>query len=504
VYQNGVLLVNGTDVTVTSGTAVVLAVGAVVGDIIQVIGSTTFNYAATVPVSKGGTGLTSPGANGNVLTSDGTNWTSAAPAGVPTGGVIYYPSTTAPTGFLKCDGSIYNRSSYTALAAVIGTPMLPSGTTLRNSGLTVTFANTNGVSVNNLFFAAGSGASNNTSVANAFRTTADGITYTLRTGYVPDGNLIGKVAYFNSLYVMAGTASSGTASVPGNNALYQTSPDGATWTTRSQATSNAGFVNCIVGNQTWGRGVMNTYTSTLDSCTGQYYGSAPNYWFYSTTGTSWTAAASPPTNTHYFDAWNVVAGSSGVVATSNNPTANTVWYSADGSTYSNISSYFTSTFGVATIYRVIWTGTYFYMFCDTGILLRSTTGASGSWSLATATLGLGDTTSTNPYNSIPDNLTYRYATDGTYHIIGNNSAGRFWFSADFVNWSYAQGRSGFFRGVVGSTFITLSTSSTSMSTYTFSGTGYTTATQFPVPNLGIPPSGASGTAAPPPVPYIKT
>lgn len=31
-------------------------------------------------VSKGGTGLTTPGASGNVLVSDGTNWTSSAPA----------------------------------------------------------------------------------------------------------------------------------------------------------------------------------------------------------------------------------------------------------------------------------------------------------------------------------------------------------------------------------------------------------------------------------------
>lgn len=35
-----------------------------------------------VPTSAGGTGLTSPGASGNVLTSDGTNWTSAAPGSV--------------------------------------------------------------------------------------------------------------------------------------------------------------------------------------------------------------------------------------------------------------------------------------------------------------------------------------------------------------------------------------------------------------------------------------
>ena len=107
VYQNGVLLVNGTDVTVTSGTVVVLATGAIVGDIIQVIGNQTFNAAAidasaitsgTLPVARGGTGSGSltannvllgngtsavqavaPGTTGNVLTSNGTTWQSTAP-----------------------------------------------------------------------------------------------------------------------------------------------------------------------------------------------------------------------------------------------------------------------------------------------------------------------------------------------------------------------------------------------------------------------------------------
>lgn len=40
----------------------------------------------TVPASAGGTGLTSAGANGNVLTSNGTTWTSAA---LPAGGLTY-------------------------------------------------------------------------------------------------------------------------------------------------------------------------------------------------------------------------------------------------------------------------------------------------------------------------------------------------------------------------------------------------------------------------------
>lgn len=39
-----------------------------------------------LPVSRGGTGLTSPGTSGNVLTSNGTVWTSAAPSGGAPGG----------------------------------------------------------------------------------------------------------------------------------------------------------------------------------------------------------------------------------------------------------------------------------------------------------------------------------------------------------------------------------------------------------------------------------
>lgn len=72
VYQNGVKLVNGSDVTVTSGTSVVLAVGAAVGDIIEVLGFSGVsglnylslsggNVTGTVNVSTAiGIGTTSP------------------------------------------------------------------------------------------------------------------------------------------------------------------------------------------------------------------------------------------------------------------------------------------------------------------------------------------------------------------------------------------------------------------------------------------------------------
>ena len=84
VYLNGVKLRNGTDVTVTSGNAVVLATGAATGDILDVVTFATFQAGSAnasalntgtvptarlpvVPTTKGGTGLSSIGSAGEVL-----------------------------------------------------------------------------------------------------------------------------------------------------------------------------------------------------------------------------------------------------------------------------------------------------------------------------------------------------------------------------------------------------------------------------------------------------
>jgi hypothetical protein len=92
-------------------------------------GSTSTTYAnlqsnvtGTLPVANGGTGavtltseavivgnttsavkFVSPGANGNLLTSNGTAWTSAAPAaqGFDAGTVMLFAQTSAPTGWTK-------------------------------------------------------------------------------------------------------------------------------------------------------------------------------------------------------------------------------------------------------------------------------------------------------------------------------------------------------------------------------------------------------------------
>ena len=67
VYMNGIKLVNGTDVTVTSGTSVVLASGAAAGDIIDIVGFGTFNVA-----SIAASNITSGTLNNARLSSDVT------------------------------------------------------------------------------------------------------------------------------------------------------------------------------------------------------------------------------------------------------------------------------------------------------------------------------------------------------------------------------------------------------------------------------------------------
>jgi microcystin-dependent protein len=56
--------------------------------------------------------------------SDGTTWTAfggGSGASVPTGAISAYAGTTAPTGYLLCNGAAVSRTTYAALFAVIGT-----------------------------------------------------------------------------------------------------------------------------------------------------------------------------------------------------------------------------------------------------------------------------------------------------------------------------------------------------------------------------------------------
>lgn len=82
------------------------------------LGNQTSNQLS---VAGGGTGLTSVGTSGNVLTSDGSGWVSSTPTYVPTGGMLMWGTSSAPTGYLLCNGAAVSRSTYSALYAVLGT-----------------------------------------------------------------------------------------------------------------------------------------------------------------------------------------------------------------------------------------------------------------------------------------------------------------------------------------------------------------------------------------------
>jgi hypothetical protein len=81
--------------------------------------SLTAGVNGTLPAASGGTGLTSPGTTGNVLVSNGTAWTSAAPAG---GGINYTTKTSSYTAADK-DGILANTS---AGAFTVTLPSSPS------------------------------------------------------------------------------------------------------------------------------------------------------------------------------------------------------------------------------------------------------------------------------------------------------------------------------------------------------------------------------------------
>lgn len=69
-------------------------------------------------------GLVAPGTSGNVLTSNGSAWTSSAlviPSGIPAGCVAHFAMSSAPTGWLKANGAAVSRATYSALFSAIGT-----------------------------------------------------------------------------------------------------------------------------------------------------------------------------------------------------------------------------------------------------------------------------------------------------------------------------------------------------------------------------------------------
>jgi hypothetical protein len=107
----------------------------------------TTAVTGTLPVANGGTGITSAGSNGNVLTSNGSTWTSAAPpSSAPTTAQVLTATAGASVGAV---------GTYSYLIQTTGGINSNPGTNYAGSGLAYTGGMSSGVTVNASFATGG-------------------------------------------------------------------------------------------------------------------------------------------------------------------------------------------------------------------------------------------------------------------------------------------------------------------------------------------------------------
>lgn len=94
--------------------------------------SLSSQVTGTLPVASGGTGLTSAGSSGNVLTSNGTSWVSSAPAAQS------YPG----AGIAVSTGSAWTTSKTSPSGTIVGTTDTQTLTNKRNTPRVVTTTST--------------------------------------------------------------------------------------------------------------------------------------------------------------------------------------------------------------------------------------------------------------------------------------------------------------------------------------------------------------------------
>jgi microcystin-dependent protein len=190
----------GSNITLPSGTTIVSCDGTVTG---------MRRSISNLPVTNGGTGLTSAPTNGQLLIGNSgggftqatltagagvsiTNGSGAITIAVPTilepGIVVPYAGAAAPTGWLICDGTAVNRSIYGALFAIIGTTYGPGdgSTTFNLPNLVNRF----GVGAGGTYALAATGGATSVTTSTAGSHNHTGLTgsTTLTTAQIPAHN----------------------------------------------------------------------------------------------------------------------------------------------------------------------------------------------------------------------------------------------------------------------------------------------------------------------------
>jgi hypothetical protein len=199
------------DSGVTSGTTGLVTGGGDTGVLeIQTNGVTAATVNASqilslvnaLPAGSGGTGLTSAGASGNVLTSNGTTWTSAAPAG---GGKVLQVvstvksntfSTTSSTGAAVTGFSVTITPSSASSDILVMVTATTGSSTTSGSALSQLTIQRNGTQLYGFFDSSGSASNRHTipqpkTILDSPNTTS-AVTYQV---YLRSGN---GTAYFNT------------------------------------------------------------------------------------------------------------------------------------------------------------------------------------------------------------------------------------------------------------------------------------------------------------------
>jgi len=157
VYRNGIKL-GIADYTATNGTSIVLATGAIVGDLIEVVAFSSLSLATAVQsISFGSTGLTPSTATAGAVTVAGTLAVGNGGTGQTTANAAFNalaPSQTSNSGkYLTTDGTNTSWATVSAGATITGTTTAGTyyvvGTTSTSGTLsTASISNTNAVSYN--------------------------------------------------------------------------------------------------------------------------------------------------------------------------------------------------------------------------------------------------------------------------------------------------------------------------------------------------------------------
>lgn len=252
-------------------------------------GTLTLSYSGTaLPAANGGTGLTSPGANGNVLTSNGTAWVSSAPSG---GGVSSFSAGTtgllpssATTGAVTLSGTlgVTNGGTGNSIAPTNGQILIGNGTTYVRNTLT---AGT-GISIAN---GAGTISVTNSGVTSAVAGT--GVTLSSGTGAVTVsiGQSVATTASpsFAAITASTGNISASAGSITANTNVTATTGDVKATNGKVIAGNNGHYLNSGgTGTATTRIWQVSTTASGDSTNTSIYWDNSALKYFFNPSGTN--------------------------------------------------------------------------------------------------------------------------------------------------------------------------------------------------------------------------